>query len=55
MCIRDRVYAMADMEQMRDAIDVMILCGGSATDLPKQTPEVVKMFNTCLLYTSRCV
>lgn len=41
-----QVYAMADMERMRDAIDVMILCGGSATDLPKQTPEVVKLFNT---------
>ena len=26
-------------------IDVMILCGGSATDLPKQTPEFAKMFN----------
>lgn len=26
-------------------IDVMILCGGSATDLPKQTPEYAKMFN----------
>ncbi|MBO4779927.1 MAG: diaminopimelate dehydrogenase, partial [Selenomonadaceae bacterium] len=26
-------------------IDVMILCGGSATDLPKQTPEYAAMFN----------
>ena len=26
-------------------IDVMILCGGSATDLPKQTPEFAKLFN----------
>ena len=26
-------------------IDVMILCGGSATDLPEQTPEYVKLFN----------
>lgn len=28
-----------------DDIDVMILCGGSATDLPKQTPEYAKYFN----------
>ena len=41
-----QVFAMADMERMRDEIDVMILCGGSATDLPEQTPQVVKMFNT---------
>ena len=29
----------------RDDIDVLILCGGSATDLPVQTPEYVKYFN----------
>ncbi len=29
----------------KDKIDVMILCGGSATDLPKQTPELAAMFN----------
>lgn len=29
----------------KDKIDVMILCGGSATDLPVQTPEMVKLFN----------
>lgn len=28
-----------------DKIDVMILCGGSATDLPRQTPEFAKHFN----------
>lgn len=31
--------------KMVDKIDVMILCGGSATDLPVQTPELAKMFN----------
>ena len=30
---------------MEDRIDVMILCGGSATDLPEQTPAFAKMFN----------
>lgn len=28
-----------------DKIDVMVICGGSATDLPKQTPELAKHFN----------
>ncbi|WP_010283709.1 diaminopimelate dehydrogenase [Bacillus timonensis] len=27
-------------------IDVMLLCGGSATDLPEQTPQFASMFNT---------
>ena len=31
--------------KMKDQIDVMILCGGSATDLPVQTPEMAKYFN----------
>ena len=36
----------ADMaEKMKDEIDVMILCGGSATDLPVQTPALAKLFN----------
>lgn len=34
-----------DAAEWRDKIDVMIMCGGSATDLPEQTPEYVKMFN----------
>lgn len=39
------VYSVNEAEKMRDKIDVMILCGGSATDLPNQTPEYVKYFN----------
>ncbi len=31
--------------EWKDKIDVMILCGGSATDLPEQTPAMAKMFN----------
>lgn len=34
------------IKDYKDKIDVMILCGGSATDLPEQTPEIAKMFNT---------
>lgn len=39
------VYHADDALEHKDEIDVMILCGGSATDLPKQTPEFVKYFN----------
>lgn len=34
-----------DVPAWQDKIDVMILCGGSATDLPVQTPAYAKMFN----------
>lgn len=34
------------MEDWKDKIDVMIMCGGSATDLPVQVPGVAKLFNT---------
>ena len=40
-----KAYSMDDAMNMADAIDVMIICGGSATDLPKQTPELAKVFN----------
>lgn len=40
-----KVYSVADIEKLKDMIDVLVICGGSATDLPKQTPEFVKYFN----------
>ena len=39
------VLHVDDAKDWVGKIDVMILCGGSATDLPKQTPEFAKMFN----------
>ena len=39
------VVSTADVLKYKDKIDVMILCGGSATDLPTQTPELAKYFN----------
>ena len=39
------VCNVADVEDWKDKIDVMIICGGSATDLPKQTPVYAKMYN----------
>ena len=40
-----KVYPMAAAGEMKDDIDVCILCGGSANDLPEQTPELAKYFN----------
>ena len=39
------VLSTDNILDMKDEIDVLILCGGSATDLPKQTPEYAKYFN----------
>ena len=39
------VCSVNDVEQWTDKIDVMILCGGSATDLPEQTPKYARMFH----------
>ena len=40
-----KVCSVAYVEEWNDKIDVMILCGGSATDLPEQTPKYAQMFN----------
>lgn len=39
------VCNVSDADKWKDKIDVMILCGGSATDLPAQTPEYASIFN----------
>lgn len=39
------VYSMDKAAEMKDDIDVMILCGGSANDLPAQTPAMAQLFN----------
>ncbi|MBQ7822451.1 MAG: diaminopimelate dehydrogenase [Clostridia bacterium] len=39
------VYSIDDILNHKDKIDVLIICGGSATDLPVQTPEYAKYFN----------
>lgn len=39
------VCNVAKAPEWKDKTDVMIICGGSAVDLPKQTPEYVKYFN----------
>lgn len=40
-----KVYSVDDILNHKDEIDVLVICGGSATDLPKQTPEYAKYFN----------
>ena len=39
------VISADDAEMWKDKVDVLILCGGSATDLPEQTPAFAKLFN----------
>jgi diaminopimelate dehydrogenase len=39
------VASVKEISNYKDKIDVLILCGGSATDLPNQTPEYAKLFN----------
>ena len=39
------VWPVEKVPALRDAIDVLLLCGGSATDLPVQTPQYAAMFN----------
>ncbi len=39
------VYPAAEVAAHKDEIDVLIICGGSATDLPEMTPALAKQFN----------
>ncbi|NSL52820.1 diaminopimelate dehydrogenase [Calidifontibacillus erzurumensis] len=41
-----QVLHVDEIEKYTDKIDVLILCGGSATDLPEQGPQFAKLFNT---------
>ncbi len=40
------VYNVSELEKFKDEIDVLLLCGGSATDLPETTAKYLKDFNT---------
>ena len=40
-----KVCNVSELNDWKDKIDVVIICGGSATDLPVQTPELAKSFN----------
>ena len=40
-----KTYSADDLPNMKDDIDVLVICGGSATDLPKMTPQYASMFN----------
>ena len=39
------VHPIAALPDFKDAIDVLILCGGSKDDLPQQGPEMAALFN----------
>jgi diaminopimelate dehydrogenase len=49
------VLHISEAEKYKDTIDVMILCGGSATDLPEQGPYFAKMFNTVDSYDTHAL
>lgn len=40
-----KAFTMSDLSKMEDKIDLLILCGGSATDLPEMTPTLAEKFN----------
>ena len=40
-----KVLHVDELEKMQNDIDVLIICGGSATDLPKMTPKYAEMYN----------
>ena len=40
-----QVLSVEEIEKWQNKIDVLIICGGSATDLPIQTPKYAKIFN----------
>lgn len=40
------IYPLVDIVSYKESIDILILCGGSATDLPVQGPEMAKLFHT---------
>ena len=44
--IDTKVYSVDDLVNFKDKIDVLLLCGGSATDLPQTTAQYLKDFNT---------
>jgi diaminopimelate dehydrogenase len=40
------VVNISEVDKWKDKVDVVIMCGGSATDLPEQVPAMASMFNT---------
>ncbi len=45
ICCSSPVYKESDLLTMQDKVDVLLLCGGSATDLPEQSPAWAKHFH----------
>lgn len=46
MATDTKMVHISEAEAYKGKIDVMLLCGGSATDLPEQGPEMARLFNT---------
>lgn len=50
-----KVFAISEAKDFVDDIDVAILCGGSATDLPEQGPQFASLFNTVDSYDTHAL
>ena len=48
-------FLYADILEFKDKIDVLILCGGSKSDIPEQGPELAKYFNTVDAYDTHAL
>lgn len=42
----DKMVSLKNIADYADKIDILLMCGGSAKDLPEQVPELAKLFNT---------
>ena len=49
------VYHIDDILEHKGKVDVLIICGGSATDLPEQTPYLAEHFNVTVQFMSNAV
>ena len=43
--LNTKIYSASDVTKYKNDIDVLAICGGSATELPTMTPELAKDFN----------
>ena len=50
---RPKIFKVSKIKNWKNSIDVAILCGGSATDLPAQGPKYASMFNTVDSYDTQ--
>lgn len=55
LAIESPAYSIDDILDFKDKIDVLILCGGSKSDIPVQGPELIQHFNTVDSYDTHAL